>query len=336
MQSLAAFNTICVRSQSTRMLMQESGRLAFADEIATRGFVVLRDVIDLHELQALRRTLAESTGGRSDAVRWTPSPSVPRSLAVKLKDIEQLCLPASRLLAVGAFFFKVARDPAVPSVDFPWHIDHESYYLYGQHRHYLNLWIPIEKESAEDANLCLVPFDQLASVDQELCGMVVGAGAVKVQDGQFFFDSLGLSRECKCDLDSIAETPKLRPGDLLILRGDVLHRTQNRRIDRIALSIRLIDRAHVILASHYYPLIPSHLRGLLNAVRPYAANAYLFEKTQRARMSVEQLVEAARELKRAPVDSLRDEFAEFLTRYTAQLEARLESSTVHSEYLGRR
>jgi hypothetical protein len=39
----------------------------------------------------------------------------------------------------------------------------------------------------------------------------------------------------------LAETPLLSPGDLLLLRGDVVHKTQDASTDRVAISFRTID-----------------------------------------------------------------------------------------------
>lgn len=296
--------------------------------IARKGCAVLRSFIDAEELAALRGLLAVGTGGsgRSEAIRWISSPRVPASLARKLRQVERNCFPGTPMISVGAFLFRVAADPALPTVDFPWHVDHESFYLYGQHRNYLNIWIPVEKERACDANLCVVPFDRLAAADPDLCRLVEGRGAIKVDGRRFAFDATGMTRDCGFDLDSIAEAPELRSGDLLVLRGDVLHRTQNQRAARTALSIRCVDASHTIDASHYYPRAPSHAAGLLKAVRSYAGNAFILQRCGQRAMSVASLLAAARELRRLPAQQMTSEFEAFLRTYVPNLEARAAAS----------
>jgi len=51
------------------------------------------------------------------------------------------------------------------------------------------------------------------------------------------------------DLSEIEETPHLRPGDLLPLRGDLIHRTQDSSTRRIAASIRYINSGTVVPGS---------------------------------------------------------------------------------------
>jgi hypothetical protein len=45
---------------------------------------------------------------------------------------------------------------------FPWHQDHEPYYMNELNYNYLNFYIMIRKERPEHSNLALVPFDNLA------------------------------------------------------------------------------------------------------------------------------------------------------------------------------
>jgi len=47
-------------------------------------------------------------------------------------------------------------------------------------------------------------------------------------------------------LDHLADTPMLAAGDLLLLRGDIIHRTQDADTARVALSYRVTSRSVVV------------------------------------------------------------------------------------------
>ena len=59
-------------------------------------------------------------------------------------------------------------------------------------------------------------------------------------------DDSGGSRLISTDLGTIAVTPQLAEGDLLLLRGDIIHRTQDTDTNRVALSWRVADGATVL------------------------------------------------------------------------------------------
>jgi len=302
--------------------MNDANYVNLETSIREKGFTLIKRVVDHRELSVLHGNFKASSSRNSEAIRWISGPRIPLSLANKLKSIELGCFPTRQMLSVGAFFFRVSTDTGAATVNFPWHVDHEPFYLYGNQRHYLNFWIPIEKKSGEDSNLCLIPFDRLTEVDPELSNQIIGAGAISVSSKRIHFDALGISRNYEFELESIAEVPHVEVGDILVIRGDVLHRTQNQRIERTAMSIRLVDEAQVISAGHYYPTVPGHARGLLAAVQPYAANAFVFDATGKSTMSIKSLLTAARELRSTmPPDQIRRTFDTFKEMYTLRLQS---------------
>lgn len=113
------------------------------------------------------------------------------------------------------------------------------YRLTQNHFDYLNFWIPIVKPCRRSSNLDLVPMtDDLAPLR--------GAGGHRLESeegrttvytGQAG-DELRMAFELDCDLETRMVTPELEVGDLLLLRGDVPHRTQDRNTLRVAVSIR--------------------------------------------------------------------------------------------------
>jgi len=127
-----------------------------------------------------------------------------------------------------------------------WHQDSVSYYAYQNHHDYLNFYIPIAKPVREKSNLSVIPFDALAARSPEMVHKLRGQGATRfvakrgttvVHDN----DRGGTHGTLPYLLDEIAVTPELDAGDLLLLRGDMIHRTQDTSTRRIAMSLRMMN-----------------------------------------------------------------------------------------------
>lgn len=141
------------------------------------------------------------------------------------------------------------------------------YRLTADHHNYLNFWLPLRKPDPARSNVTLVPFDVLEAADGAACERLRGAGGYRfVPDGgrTRVFGNYGRVLDedededeeggdepapemiLDLDLDSIAVTPALSAGDLLLMRGDVVHRTQDSDTDRVAASIRVTSSAKQI------------------------------------------------------------------------------------------
>jgi hypothetical protein len=126
------------------------------------------------------------------------------------------------------------------------------YKLTRDHLNYLNFWIPLRKPDAAKSNVTLVPFDALRAKCPADEARLVGAGghrfvprngktAIYGKYGSILSDdgSAEPSGVLDFDLEEIAITPALEEGDLLLMRGDVIHRTQDVDTDRVAASVRV-------------------------------------------------------------------------------------------------
>jgi hypothetical protein len=54
------------------------------------------------------------------------------------------------------------------------------------------------------------------------------------------------------DINEYSVTPPVMPGDLLLLKGDVIHRTQELSVDRVAFSILAFDGDEVLTKEKFY------------------------------------------------------------------------------------
>jgi hypothetical protein len=159
-------------------------------------------------------------------------------------------------MSVSAIFWVIEKD--IESL--VWHQDHD-YYIFQQQRQYLNFFMPIVKGDLHHSNLCLVPLDQLRARAPAHYGRIEARGA------QHFFpgspgtptsvtdDENGEEYQLPVDIEELKVTPELEAGDLLLLRGDVIHRTQDTETPRIAVSFRrtcstaMIDMARLMSGS---------------------------------------------------------------------------------------
>lgn len=156
--------------------------------------------------------------------------------------------------------FNMHRDPKVaPGGVLNWHLDHFSYYLYGDHRNWLICYIPVVKPSPDLANLAIIPADVLESLAPELSRRIRGRGAMRfrciepdtlewfamrfpgqhLEIGDWFaiddFDDSTMGWKISIDLERYKVVPRLEVHDLLIMRADVIHRTNDAGSDRISI-----------------------------------------------------------------------------------------------------
>ena len=156
--------------------------------------------------------------------------------------------------------FDIHRDPKVaPGGVLNWHLDHFSYYLYGDHRNWLICYMPVIKPSPDLANLAIIPADVLQFSDPELLRRTQGRGAMRFRQvesdtlewfemrfpgqtvavGDWFaiddFDDSSMGWKLDIDLEQNKVVPRLEVYDLLIMRADVIHRTNDAGTDRISI-----------------------------------------------------------------------------------------------------
>jgi hypothetical protein len=209
--------------------------LATAGFVHVRGFLSPRDVAKVSGDYTAQRARAARNGNYDVP---TASPLLTWHFEPKLRAVSEAVSAATGIkadLAAAALYFATEK-----GVSFAWHQDHESFFIYQQHRDYLNFYVPIVKPERSRSNVCVVPFDRIdANAGRD---RVVGSGACR------FFPQGSTTRVCvdesgeeyvlPVDIERLKVTPELEPGDLLLMRGDVIHRTQDASTDRVAISFR--------------------------------------------------------------------------------------------------
>jgi hypothetical protein len=138
-------------------------------------------------------------------------------------------------------------------VNFGYHQDHESWFLYGDHANYLSIWIPIIKPTKELTNVVVLDLGRLLLDHPELSFLknygatsFLGGSSSSISD-----DNTGKTITLEFDLDAYSECPQLEEGDALVMRGDCIHKTQDILTDRVAISARRLLTTSIVNKSHF-------------------------------------------------------------------------------------
>jgi hypothetical protein len=202
---------------------------------------------------------------------------------------------------LGAVYFATHR-----GVAFPWHQDHESYFSTQNHYDYLNFFIPIVKPVKEKSNLIIVPFDVLERTLPVTFRRVVRSGATMV------FDIGGRHVLCQSDsatahltrqgFESIACTPQLAAGDLLLMRGDILHRTQDADTERVALSVRVGYGGTMVSRARLADGGFAKAQSMVGNFKEYELMFRAFDASGKNEMPLSELLGHVREQRNRPVE----------------------------------
>jgi hypothetical protein len=220
-------------------------------DLDSKGYVIVRSFLTEGEArlferdcEAIGEAAAASYGVRP--VSAHARQAIDGKLHALARAVERHSSVRVNVISSGAFgsaYFTTEGD-----IGLNWHQDSVSYYAYQNHHDYLNFYIPVVKPVRDKSNLCIVPFDVLEARSPEVCAKLRGRGATRFVVGAgktIIHDNAAGSVLGKLpyELDELAVAPPLDRGDLLLLRGDVIHRTEDTDTRRVAASIRMMNGA---------------------------------------------------------------------------------------------
>jgi hypothetical protein len=155
--------------------------------------------------------------------------------------------------------FDKNRDPkTAPGGALNWHLDHFSYFLFGDHKNWLICYLPVFKPVPDMANLAILPDHVVKQFDPDLHRRIQGRGALRFRCvepdtigwfklrfpdeelaiGDWFaiedLDDSTPGWKITVDLERQKVVPQLNAYDLLIMRADVIHRTNDAGCNRIS------------------------------------------------------------------------------------------------------
>ncbi|HEY3999004.1 MAG TPA: phytanoyl-CoA dioxygenase family protein [Candidatus Xenobia bacterium] len=244
-------------------------------DLMTKGFVVLPGFLRSAEVDMLHDEYKALDQNRMAGVQKKfsklPSRATLETLYHRFEPINDQIKTQTDIcvnMVHSGMYFAIEEGIALA-----WHQDHPPYYMVQGFYDYLNFYMPIRKPNKEKSNVQLIPYDRLAARAPEVAQRIKGRGARRVmvpfntmetrlRDGKTILrdDDLGGFLEIPFNLDELAFTPELEAGDLLVVRGDVLHRTQDADTDRVALSVRFCNADKVVSLRTLSDMNPGKLR----------------------------------------------------------------------------
>ena len=245
-------------------------------DLQSRGFVVVPGFLAPAELAGFRADFnTQPVAPNSNYQLTDMSPAANADMRRRVLDVLgrvqattdlKVDLPTS-----GQYFATGAKR----GIYFPWHQDHESFFQIQNHYDYLNFYIPIVKPRPDKSNLSIVPFDVLAARSPRTYRRIVRGGATRFDRiGPFHIalhDDGCTVHVVRGNLDQTAHSPMLHAGDLLLMRGDVIHKTQDAETERVALSFRAVCSSTIVRRSRL-------LRGGLLKAQMMANNAAMYQR----------------------------------------------------------
>lgn len=153
------------------------------------------------------------------------------------------------------------------STYFDWHQDHEAWYLEQETINHLNFYIPLHKEFRNKSGISIIPMPVL-----KLHPHLINKGARRFIPGprtKVIDDDLGNDFYLDFDISKYAVTPEIGPGDLLLLRGDVIHKTQDTDTERYSVTIRCSYGGKIISKSRLFTGCDVKMQYLKNNSKIY-------------------------------------------------------------------
>jgi hypothetical protein len=273
-------------------------------DLTTVGYVHVRNFLSSNELRFVQREYLRHRGEHLHQRDWsekdasynvTPiSPIVNWHLEGKLRGVGQEVRAATGITAdlntSGVYFDTGA------GIDLDWHQDHESYFTYQQNYNYLNYYIAVLKPDATRTNLCVVPWTRMKSaLPAEQYAKLPGGGARRFIPRQsatvVYDDEIGEELLLPVDIEELKDTPELEEGDLLLLRGDVIHRTQDTETDRVAMSYRWTCASATVSRLRLQSGSEEKRRMIQNNPEAYGPIFECFQQSQRDEVTARELLD---------------------------------------------
>lgn len=264
--------------------------------LETRGFVVNRGFLSPDERAALLRDYEAST---LDTNRNYKLKTVGlKAFALMRRKLDAIATAVRAATKIDVDSFQGATYFATELTNLDWHQEFEPYYLCEDLYNYLNFYLPFEKEDPARSNLKVVPFDTLREHNRAAHELLLRNGASRFElagKRTIVHRSTDGSRHVlDVDLEAIAECPPLEAGDLLVVRGDVVHRTQDSSTRRIAASFRMARAASVVHHARLAECGPYKLQVMMRNRRMFECAFQHFAELGRDESTVDQLTKHLR------------------------------------------
>jgi hypothetical protein len=226
-------------------------------DLETKGFVVIKNFLSADQLDYIKndynRQKDNEVGDQDNKNYLLTYGMYPFLISLVQSTINlidsQTNLTVNITRPVAAFF----DNQMVTTI---WHQDPEPYYMFQDLYNALNFWIPIIKPDPCHSGISIVPHDVLQKTNPEVFNnQIVGKGAMRYQvigsKTKMINDNNGVESLLPVNINNLSVSPELAEGDAIILRQDILHKTQDMLTNRAALSIRCYNKDTVLSRDHF-------------------------------------------------------------------------------------
>lgn len=213
-------------------------------DLGISGYTVVKNFLTPLEIKSLSEDYSHhNTIDNTNYTASVASRNVEEILFPKIRTMLSLIKKESGITA--DFLIPIACYLNNKDSDFKWHQDHESFYVHQQHKNYLNFYIPFVKPDSKKSGLGVIPFDVLGMYCPDHTDKIINSGATRFfpQENltEVYNDDNGEHYILPVNLNNLAEYPELFAGDLLLMRGDIIHKTQDTLTARTAVTVRCTD-----------------------------------------------------------------------------------------------
>lgn len=227
------------------------------NDLNTLGFVLVKDVLNQEEINELQLEWENShsrnnTRYKDGILVGLLGPKVKEKLSVLMEQISnETDIKLNRIRDRISFYLPYNRE-------WGFHQDHEPYYIFQDQTKTINFWIPIRKPNPAQTGLSFMPTDLLLKLEPEFTqNHILGKGAkmfTELDDGttEVKDNETGEIYILNRHLSDYEISPNVSVGDVLVVRGDNVHRTQDNKTDRLAVSIWAANDSTVLSQEKFF------------------------------------------------------------------------------------
>ena len=223
------------------------------------GYAVIKDWLSESEIQQFIEDFEtqEQTSNENYNIKCA-SHRILKSFKPRILEV----CNAVNLVKGGNIDLIMPSDPsnmyAESSLGWGWHQEHEPQCMLQDLNNYINLWIVLIKEDSDLSGLSIIPTNKiLEAIPQKDHELLFGEAAKNYIPEEDITYVKVLREEpvvtIPFNINTLAVSPSVSPGDVILLDGKTIHRTQDSHKKRLALSIRCIDGSTQLIYHKYFP-----------------------------------------------------------------------------------